>query len=98
MDLHAVNAMLETNAVVAFTARIDRENASRRVRGVAGRLHKSLESIQQFTTIVDAFVSTNPQIAALILGSFKVVVLVSLVVPLRLSTLTRHRLPDVRVN
>ena len=92
-DLHAVNATPDTNAVVAFTAQIDRENASRRVRGVAGRLHKSLESIQQFTTIVDTFVSANPQIAALVWGSFKVVILVSLVVLFHLKTLINGRLP-----
>lgn len=92
-DLHAVNATPDANAVIAFTAQIDEENASRRSRGVANRLYKSLESIQQFTTVVDTFVQANPQIAALVWGSFKVAILVSLGIPSSLNMLTKGRLP-----
>lgn len=93
IDLHAMNATPNANAVVSFTAQIDEENASRRSRGVANRLYKSLESIQQFTTIVDTFVQANPQIAALVWGSFKVAILVGLGTQTSLSMLTENRSP-----
>lgn len=92
-DLRAVNATPDANAVIAFTAQIDEENASRRSRGVANRLYQSLESIQQFTSIVDTFVQANPQIAALVWGSFKVAILVGLGIPNPLSMLKKDRLP-----
>ena len=65
-------------AVLQFTADIDRSNARRRSRCVASRLQNTLQSVQQFTTIVDTFVSSNPSIAALVWGSFKVTILVSI--------------------
>ncbi|KAI9766767.1 MAG: hypothetical protein M1839_004771 [Geoglossum umbratile] len=75
-DLLAQATVSDAAAVIILTAEIDRENAKRRSRGVATRLFSFLESVQQFSTIVDTFVSSNPSIAALVWGSVKFVILV----------------------
>lgn len=66
----------DATAVVKFTAEIDRQNAKRQSRGVASRLFGVLESVRQFTSIVDTYVSAHPDIAALVWGSIKITVLV----------------------
>ena len=76
-DLLAQATVPDAAAVFIFTAGIDRENAKRRSRGVATRLFGFLESVQQFSSIVDTFVSSNPSIAALVWGSVKFAILVS---------------------
>jgi hypothetical protein len=63
---------------MVFTAELDAENARRNTRGVAGRLIKLLESIQQFSGIVGTFVSSNPALAALLWGSVQLILLVCL--------------------
>lgn len=76
--LLAINTAPDAFAVLQFTSDLDRSNARRRSRCVAGRLQNTLQSVQQFTTIVDTFVSSSPTIAALVWGSLKVTILVSL--------------------
>lgn len=76
--LKSTAAVPDTPAVIAFTTLLDNENATRGSRCVATRLLTFLQSIQQFTTVVDTFVSSNPAIAALVWGSVKFAILVSL--------------------
>lgn len=59
-------------AVLTFTAEIDQRIAKRRVRGVASRLYGVLESVRQFTSTIDTYVQSYPQIAALIWGSLQI--------------------------
>lgn len=66
----------DSNAVIKFTTELDTQNAQRRSCSVAGRLFKVLQSIQQFSEVVDTFVSSNPSIAALVWGSVKLTMLV----------------------
>lgn len=75
--LHGTAAIPDAPAIIAFTTQLDNENAKRRSRCVATRLLTFLQSIQQFTTVVDTFVSSNPAIAALVWGSVKFAILVS---------------------
>lgn len=65
-------------AVLTFTAEIDQQNAQRRVRGVASRLYGVLESVRQFTSIIDTYVQAYPQVAALVWGSLKITLLVGI--------------------
>lgn len=65
-------------AVITFTAEVDNENAKRRTRCVASRLCGFLESVQQFSAIVDTFITSNPGVAALVWGGVKLAILVSL--------------------
>lgn len=67
---------LDATAILAFTAQIDKVNASRRSRCVSSRLFGILQSVQEFSGIADTFVSAHPEIAALVLGSLKVTILV----------------------
>lgn len=72
-ELEAVKAVPDAHAVAQFTHQLDQENAKRKSRCVAARISPLLESIQQFSGIVETFVSARPQIAALIWGSIKLV-------------------------
>ncbi|MCJ1349300.1 hypothetical protein MMC31_007536, partial [Peltigera leucophlebia] len=76
--LQSIAAVPDATAVIAFTTQLDNENAKRGSRCVATRLLTFLQSIQQFTTVVDTFVSSNPAIPALVWGSVKLAVLRSL--------------------
>lgn len=75
--LQRIAAVPDVTAIIAFTTQLDNEYAKRGGRCVATRLFGILQSIQQFTTVVDTFVSSNPAIPALIWGSVKLAVLVS---------------------
>lgn len=61
-----------------LTKEIDDANAKQRHNCVGVRLFTFLESVQQFSSVVDTFVSSNPSIAALVWGSIKFTFLVSL--------------------
>lgn len=75
--LEAMKAVPDAHAVAQFTHQLDQENAKRKSRCVAARISPLLESIQQFSGVVETFVSSHPQVAALIWGSMKLVLQVS---------------------
>ena len=79
-ELSLLKATPDSSAVLQFTAEIDRKNAKRHSRGVASRLFGVLESVRQFTTIIDTYVQAYPEIAALVWGTVKITILVSLLV------------------
>ncbi|CAI7658444.1 unnamed protein product [Penicillium crustosum] len=62
-------------SVIEFVAEIDARNSSTTRRCVAPRLCTFLEATQQFTGVVDTFVSSNPIIAALVWGGVKTAML-----------------------
>jgi len=72
-----IKAVPDAHAVAEFTHQLDQENAKRQSRCVSARISPLLESIQQFSGIVETFVSSHPQIAALNWGSIKLVLQVS---------------------
>lgn len=63
-------------AALNLTTRIDQECSSNRRHCVGTRLTTILASVQHFSTAVDTFVDSNPEIAALIWGGVKVALLV----------------------
>ena len=65
-------------AAINFTTLIDRECNRRRRQCVGPRLITFLESIQQFSEVVDIFVSSHPEVAALVWGGVKLALLVIL--------------------
>jgi len=65
----------DTIAILTFTAEVDRVNAHRRSRCVSSRLFGILQSVQDFSTIVETFVSSHPDIAALVWGTLKFTIL-----------------------
>jgi hypothetical protein len=76
MQLQRIKAVPDLTSVITFTAQLDEQSAQRRISGVSGRLLTFLQSMQQFSTIVDTFVSSNPGTAALVWGSVKLTMLV----------------------
>ncbi|MCJ1347169.1 hypothetical protein MMC31_005390 [Peltigera leucophlebia] len=76
-SLQNIATVPDPAAIIAFTTQLDDENAKRRSRCVATRLLKFLQSIQQFSTVVDTYVSSNPAIPALVWGSVKLAVLLT---------------------
>lgn len=65
----------DITGVIAFVAEIDANNNNAIRRCVAPRLCTFLEATQQFSEVVGLFVSSNPQIAALVWGGVKTAIL-----------------------
>ncbi|KAM0226491.1 hypothetical protein ACHAQD_000413 [Fusarium lateritium] len=61
----------DAQSIITFTAELDRLDGKRRGRSVASRLASFLQTVQQFTPIIDIYIQSNPDIAALIWGSIK---------------------------
>ncbi|KAI0406290.1 hypothetical protein F4802DRAFT_613498 [Xylaria palmicola] len=75
--LQAIKNKPEIDAAIQFTATLDQENAAKRKgHSISSRLYSVLLSVQQFSTVVDTFVSANPTIAALIWRSVKLTMLI----------------------
>ena len=77
-QLHQIKGVPDASAALLFTAKLDASNSVRRGKSIGARAYSMLQSIQQFSAIVDTFVSAHPEIAALVWGSVKLTVLVSL--------------------
>lgn len=76
-QLQQIKVVPDASAALIFTAKLDASNSTRRGKSIGARAYFMLQSIQQFSTIVETFVSANPQIAALVWGSVKLTMLVS---------------------
>ncbi|KAF5590842.1 uncharacterized protein FSUBG_10706 [Fusarium subglutinans] len=61
----------DSQSIITFTAELDLLDKKRRGKSVASRLASFLQTIEQFTPIVDTCIQSNPDIAALIWGSIK---------------------------
>jgi hypothetical protein len=77
-QLDKIKAVPDAASVIVFTAELDAKDLNRRGRSTATRLYSILGSIQQFSSVVDTFVSSNPNISALVWGSVQLTMLVSL--------------------
>jgi hypothetical protein len=75
------DAVPDADAVMVLTAQLDAASRSRRGRSIASRLHSVLQSVREFSAAIDTFVSSNPEIAALIWGSVKITMDVRLKMP-----------------
>lgn len=65
----------DVSSVIVFVAQTDAENKCKSRKSLAPRLCTFLNSTQQFTGVVDTFVSSHPAIAALVWGSVKTAIL-----------------------
>jgi hypothetical protein len=77
-QLLAYSSKPDATSILTFTAEVDCINAHRRSRCVSSRLFGVLQSLQDFSTIADTFVSAHPEIAALVWGCVKFTILVCL--------------------
>ncbi|KAH6874589.1 hypothetical protein B0T10DRAFT_205440 [Thelonectria olida] len=73
--LRHIKAIPDAGAVMTFTAQLDDSNRSRKGRSIASRLHSVLQSVREFSAVVDTLVSSHPEIAALVWGSVKLTML-----------------------
>lgn len=78
-QLHSIQSVPDVDAVLVFTAELDRKRRgeTKRGRSIATRLSKILCSVRDFSSIIDTFVSSHPEIAALVWGSIKLTMHVS---------------------
>ena len=74
-QLHSQGAP-DVMAALNLATTIDAKNTSHRRQCMGPRLITFLESVQQFSSIVDTFVSSHPDIAALVWGGLKLTLLV----------------------
>lgn len=75
-QLQQIKGVPDTSAALIFTAKLDASNLARRGRSIVARAYSMLQSVQQFSAVVDTFVSSHPEVAALVWGSIKLTVLV----------------------
>ncbi|KAF5704259.1 Nacht domain-containing protein [Fusarium mundagurra] len=62
----------DTRSIITFTAELDGADQRRRGKSIATRLATLLQIIQQFVPVVDTFIQSNPDLAALIWGAMRV--------------------------
>ncbi|MCJ1230797.1 hypothetical protein MMC12_007471, partial [Toensbergia leucococca] len=77
IQLHSFSSEIpDATAVMKLTSEIDRKNSNRRSRCIGSRLTNILESVQQFTTVIDVSIgSSQSNIAALTWGGVKLALL-----------------------
>lgn len=75
-ELQAIQTVPDADAVLIFTAELDAQNAKRKGRSIATRLYTFLQCARDFSGVVDTFVQSHPEIAALVWGSVKLTILV----------------------
>ncbi|KAI0439897.1 hypothetical protein F4803DRAFT_529395 [Xylaria telfairii] len=73
-DLSNIRNIPDADSIFVFTAQLDYKNRSRRGQSVGSRVSKVLQSTRDFCTIVDTYVSSRPEIAALVWGSVKLTI------------------------
>lgn len=76
-ELDTLNPVPDADAILVFTARLDSPDRNRRGRSFASRLHTILLAVRNFCSIADTFVSSHPEVAALVWGSVKLTMDVS---------------------
>jgi hypothetical protein len=70
-DLKSIGPPQDVGTVMKFLAELDSKSSEKKGPCIAMRLCDVLQSVQRFSTVVDTFVSSNPDIAALVWGSIK---------------------------
>ncbi|KAI1328541.1 hypothetical protein F5Y16DRAFT_150403 [Xylariaceae sp. FL0255] len=70
-ELLGIRDVPDADSILVFTAQLDATNRSHQGQSVGSRVFTVLQSVQQFCTVVDTFVSSNPRIAALVWGSVR---------------------------
>ncbi|KAJ8057801.1 hypothetical protein OCU04_008663 [Sclerotinia nivalis] len=77
MQLQQIKSVPDAFAALVFTANLDAANSTRRGKSIGARAYSMLQSIQQFSAIVETFISAHPDIAALVWGSVKLTLLIA---------------------
>lgn len=75
-DFVQFHGVPDVDAVMVFTAKLDHRSKQRAGQSFASRLYNILLSFANFCNIVDTFVQSDPNIAALVWGSIKLTMMV----------------------
>ena len=75
-QLRSYGGTVDVMAVCSLTNEIDDENKSRRSRSVGTKLKTFLESVQQFTGVIDTLAGSN-KLGGLVWGAVKLAILVT---------------------
>ncbi|KAH9231410.1 hypothetical protein K456DRAFT_1739761 [Colletotrichum gloeosporioides 23] len=70
-DLQRLKTIPDADAVLVFTAQLDRSTTQRNCPNKGTRLISVLQFVRESSFIIDTFVSSNPEIAALVWGGVK---------------------------
>ncbi|KAF6827102.1 ankyrin repeat-containing protein [Colletotrichum plurivorum] len=70
-ELQKLRTIPDADAVLVFTAQLDISAARSRGPSIASRLHSVLQFVRESSAIIDTFVSSHPEIAALVWGGVK---------------------------
>lgn len=74
---HASTTKPDASSVISFVGRLDESARGKNRTGVSSRLITFLDGLQQFTGVIDTFVSSHPTIAALLWGGVRTTILAS---------------------
>ncbi|KAI0803901.1 hypothetical protein GGR55DRAFT_691487 [Xylaria sp. FL0064] len=70
-SLSSIKSVPDAGAILVFTAELDLANRDRKGRSIGSRLYTVLSSVRNFCAVFDVFVSSHPEVAALVWGSVK---------------------------
>ncbi|CCF40179.1 hypothetical protein CH063_10812, partial [Colletotrichum higginsianum] len=73
-DLNKLKAIPDADAVLVFTAQLDSSTTQRKCPNKGTRLISVLQFVRESSVIIDTFVSSHPEIAALVWGSVKLTI------------------------
>ncbi|KAI0545445.1 hypothetical protein F4679DRAFT_462080 [Xylaria curta] len=73
-DLSNIRNIPDADSIFVFTAQLDYQNRSRKGQSVGSRVSKVLQSTRDFCTIINTYVSSHPEIAALVWGSVQLTI------------------------
>lgn len=89
-EFECIQSVPDTDAVLVFTAELDLRRQNQRGKSIASRLFPVLQAVHSFTSVIDTFVSSNPTIAALVWGSVKMTMTVSVRLMAYISIIINH--------
>ncbi|KAK9419055.1 putative NACHT domain-containing protein [Seiridium unicorne] len=75
--LRGIKEVPDADSAIQFTAQLDRANSKRRGASLGSRLYSMLLSVQEFSRILSTFVSSHPEVAALVWGSVQLTMLIA---------------------
>lgn len=76
LGLSTGNTPLNAQSILDLTSEVNGKGKKRKLRRWASRLVPFVESIQRYSAAIETGVSSNPQIAGLVWGSIKIVLIV----------------------
>ncbi|KAI0867543.1 hypothetical protein GGS24DRAFT_495258 [Hypoxylon argillaceum] len=78
--LSSIKSVPDADSILIFTAQLDLANRNRKGRSIGSRLYTVLSSVRNFCTVVDVFVSSHPEVAALVWGSVRMTMQIAAII------------------